>query len=157
MVVDGLRFFDRARKRHTLRLQWIRAGALQAFHFLIVLFFVCLEKLERVDRHRTVNVNGQNGNLIFDFKLAQRVKDLLRPPYGEGRNQNRSSAFCRGENHITQLFLTVLTVFVCVKAIAVRGFKDQIFRRVDWGRIQNDRLVVMWPAGTRSKASDGES
>src|SRR6185369_5493405 len=70
------------------------------------------------------------------------VQDFLCPPDGEGWNQDRSSPFGRSENHIPKLFLAVLAVFVCVKPIAVSGFEDEIFRRLDSCRIKNNRLVV---------------
>src|SRR5262245_38836230 len=100
------------------------------------------ENVHSIDGHWTVDVNRKDRNLMFQFQLAEDVKQLLSSAYRKRRDQNCFVLFGRSIDDIAQLFLTVLVVFVRMQAITICGFQNKVVRSIDAGRIENDRLTI---------------
>ena len=83
MVVDGLGFLNRSSKLQTLRVKRVVPVLLQLHHLEVVFLHMLLENVCRADSHGTVDVYGKDGNLVFQFKFAKDVKQLLRTPYSK--------------------------------------------------------------------------
>ena len=142
VVIDGLGVFNASCKMNTLGIERISSGTLQLRHFEVMFLDMSAKNIDSIHCHRAVNVHRKHRDLILDFQLAKHVEQLLRAPNGEGRNQDCSSAFRCGNDHVAQLLLAASSILVRVQTIAVCGFQDKVVGAVDGGRIEDNRLIV---------------
>ena len=103
-IIDGFRFFDRAREVKFVHVQRI---ALAVAAFLarvveVVVLFVFQIQIRGAQSHGAVDEHREAGNSLLVFELAQVVHEGLRAPDGKRRNHDGSAALRDAVDDVSQ-------------------------------------------------------
>ena len=112
-------------KSEAVRRQRIAIVFGQQLHIQVVFLFVLGVKARGGSAHRRIYNHGNNRDAVFVFEFAQVVNQQLRAPNGKGRDDYLATAFDR---LIDDFGKAVFRINVFVRAIAVRGFDQQVIR-----------------------------
>src|SRR2546426_4068669 len=142
MFIDRFRLLDTPGKVKALGVERTSSTSFELRHLEVVFLDMFPKDINRIHRHRTIDVHWQNRDFVFNFEFAKHVEQLLRPSDREGRNQNRTASLCCGDDNVPELFFAALSVFVCVQAIPVGGLQNQVICGINRCGIENNRLIV---------------
>ena len=99
-------FFNRTDKINPLKLKRIFALLEKCFMGLLVVGFRMFYKYpSNIGGQGAVNVYREAGDIIFDVKLVQNVKEFLGSTESKGRNHNRPTAIIGFHQHLFELGL----------------------------------------------------
>ena len=106
---------------------------------VVELIGVALIELQRLERHRTIHVNGQRLDLPGVLELLDRVEDFLDPADRKRRNDELALLLCRLVDDGGE---TLELVAVQVLPIAIGGFHQQDIGARTRRRVLQDGPVV---------------